>query len=284
MAADVANPLCKPLFILNVFLGIILFAEMNLAEFEGLDEYSLSNITTQVNDRCVLVAVHPTKLNSGLGSILRKLSQAFMYESRVSIGVLKQTDVSLISWQNSKSLDLIERGDLAFFPRKMTDRTCLLRPSWKKPPTAQSCPGSKTAEELLAFLNTKCETFRQLDGRLSPGGIAREKILENLYRVPHSLDPRKDSNSGPVNVASTCERIPLPSKEEFFHEYFFRSKPVVITGRKKYMCLNSENCKLKAQHFLYIIQTPLQRVLWTSRASNNLVRILETLRHGATFL
>ena len=246
MAADVANPFCKPLFILNVFWGIILFAELNLAEFEGLDEYALSNITTQVNDRCILVAVHPAKLNSDLGSILRKLSQAFKFESRVSIGVLKQTDVSLISWQNSKSPDLIERGDLAFFPRKMTDRTCLLKPSWEKPPTAQSYPGSKTAEELLTFLNTKCETFRQLDGSLSPGGIAREKILDDLYHVPHSLDPRKDS--GPVNIASTCERIPLPSKEKFFHEYFFRSKPVVITGRKKYLCLNSENCKLKAQH------------------------------------
>ena len=233
MAADVAKSLRKPLFILNVFVGIILFAEMNLAEFEALDEFSLSNITTQVNDRCILVAVHPAKLKSGLGSILRKLSQAFKYETRVSIGVLKQTDVSLISWQNSKSRDLIEQGDLAFFPRKMTDRTCLLKPSWEKPPpSAQPYPGSKTAEELLIFLNTKCETFRQLDGSLSPAGIAREKILENLYRVPNSLEPSKDSNYGPVNVASTCERIPLPSKEEFFHKYFFRSKPVVITGRK----------------------------------------------------
>ena len=130
MAADVAKSLCKPLFILNVFVGVIFFAEMNLTEFEALDEYTLSNITTQVNDRCILVAVHPAKLKSGLGSILRKLSHAFKYETRVSIGVLKQTDVSLISWQNSKSRDLIERGDLAFFPQKMTDRTCLLKPEY----------------------------------------------------------------------------------------------------------------------------------------------------------
>jgi len=232
MAAAMRSSCCKLLSILNVFVCTLLVVSINLAEFEVLDEYSLSTITTEVRDRCILVGLRPAK-NPGLDSILRRLSEAFKNETGVSVGLLKQADVSLISWQNSKSGDLIEGRDVAFFPRKITDRTCLLRPSWEKPPMAQQYLGSRTVEELLSFLNTKCATFRQLDGRLSPAGLARERILESLYRVPKSMDLSQDSRSGPINIASACKRIPLPSKEEFFHEYFFRSKPVVITGALK---------------------------------------------------
>ena len=235
MAAAMRSSCCKLLFILNVFVCTLLFVGINLAEFEVLDEYSLSTITTEVRDRCILVGLRPAK-NPGLDSIFRRLSEAFKNETGVSIGLLKQADVSLISWQNSKSGDLIEGRDLAFFPRKITDRTCLLRPSWEKAPMAQQYLGSRTVEELLSFLNTKCATFRQLDGRLSPAGLARERILESLYRVPKSMDLSQDSRSGPINIASACKRIPLPSKEEFFHEYFFRSKPVVITGENALSC------------------------------------------------
>lgn len=221
---------CKALFIMNVFFSITLLADTSLPRLEALGEYSLSNITEEVNDRCILVALHPAK-DSVLVSILRELSNAFKKETRVSIGVLKQIDASLISWQNSKNRDLIEGSDLAFFPRKRVDRTCLLKPNGQKPPTAQQYVGSRTAEELLAFLNKKCETFRQLDGSLSPAGLAKENILENIYRVPNKVDPTQDPNFGFINIASSCERIPMPSKEKFFHEYFFRSKPVVITGK-----------------------------------------------------
>lgn len=127
---------------------------------------------------------------------------------------------------------MVEQDDLAFFPRKMEDRSCLLKPSWEKPPKAQPYLGPRTVQELLAFMNKNCQTFRQLDGSLSPAGFAKDKILENLFRVHSSQDPSQlGSNSGPINIASECERIPMPSKEQFFQEYFLRSKPVVITGR-----------------------------------------------------
>jgi len=204
---------------------------MSIAEFEALDEYSLTNITASVRSACVLVALQPT---CELTSILHKLSQAFKNESSASIGVLKQSDSSSITWENSRSLDMVDQEDLAFFPRKLVDRTCLIQPSWQKPPKAERYYGSRTLQELLAFINAKCSTFRQLDGSLSSAGLARKRIIDNLYRVPNSDGPNHASYSGPVNIGSTCERIPLPSKEKFFHEYFFRSKPVVITGKKKF--------------------------------------------------
>jgi len=203
---------------------------MSIAEFEVLDEYSLTNITASVRSACVLVALQPT---CELTSILHKLSQAFKNESSASIGVLKQSDGSSITWENSRSLDMVDQEDLAFFPRKLVDRTCLIRPSWQKPPKAERYYGSRTLQELLAFINAKCGTFRQLDGSLLSAGLARKRIIDHLYRVPNSDGPSHASYSGPVNIGSTCERIPLPSKEKFFHEYFFRSKPVVITGALK---------------------------------------------------
>ena len=75
---------------------------------------------------------------------------------------------------------------------------------------------------LLLFLNSKCETFRTLDGNLSPQGERRLDILANLYHLPRIAFPA---------VAAECNRIKMPSKEEFLHEYLFRSKPVIIKGR-----------------------------------------------------
>lgn len=230
--AATTRSLLRPLrFKLFYLLHILLFAGMSIAEFEVLDEYSLTNITASVRSACVLVALQP---RCELTSILHKLSQAFKNESSVSIGVLKQSDGSSITWENSRSLDMVDQEDLAFFPRKLVDRTCLIRPSWQKPPKAERYYGSRTLQELLAFINAKCGTFRQLDGSLSSAGLARKRIIDHLYRVPNSDGPSHASYSGPVNIGSTCERIPLPSKEKFFHEYFFRSKPVVITGKKKF--------------------------------------------------
>ncbi|XP_068707148.1 bifunctional peptidase and (3S)-lysyl hydroxylase JMJD7-like [Montipora foliosa] len=219
------------LFMLHVFSVFTLFAGMNLASFEGLDEYSFSDISTKVNHCCILVALLPAE-DSSLVTVLLELSQAFEDEKRVKVGVLQRTDLKLVVWKNNTTRDLREDTDLAFYHRKKVDRTCLLRPSWEKPPIAERYVGPRTTEELLKFLNSNCATFRQLDGSLSPAGIKREKILQNLYRVPNSLDTSYDS--GPVNIATTCERIRLPSKDKFFQEYYLRSKPVVITGALKH--------------------------------------------------
>ena len=237
--ADSTGLLCfkSAIFILHILCCIFFRPDSTSADSEVLEEYSLSDVTRTVNERCILLALRP-KDDDNLVSILQKLSRAFKNDNRAKVGVLKQTDVSLIIWGKFKSQDIVGQDDLAFFPRKMEDRSCLLKPSWEKPPKAQPYLGSRTVQELLAFMNKKCQTFRQLDGSLSPAGFAKEKILENLYRVPNSQDPSQvGSNSGPIDIASECERIPMPSKEKFFQEYFLRSKPVVITGRTTLQCI-----------------------------------------------
>ncbi|XP_068735056.1 tRNA wybutosine-synthesizing protein 5-like isoform X2 [Montipora capricornis] len=228
------------LFMLHVFSVFTLFAGMNPASFEGLDEYSFSDISTKVNHCCILVALLPAE-DSSLVTVLLELSQAFEDEKRVKVGVLQRTDLKLVVWKNNTTRDLREDADLAFYHRKKVDRTCLLRPSWEKPSIAERYVGPRTTEELLKFLNSNCATFRQLDGSLSPAGIKREKILQNLYRVPNILDTSYDS--GPVNIATTCERIRLPSKDKFFQEYYLMSKPVVITGKLTSVVLSPKTIK-----------------------------------------
>jgi hypothetical protein len=60
-----------------------------------------------------------------------------------------------------------------------------------------------------------------LDGNLLAQGKRRLDILANLYRLPRIAFP---------GVAAECDRIKMPSKGEFLHEYLFRSKPVIIEG------------------------------------------------------
>jgi hypothetical protein len=81
--------------------------------------------------------------------------------------------------------------------------------------------GNVDAQLLLLYLNSKCETFRMLDGNLLAQGKRRLDILANLYRLPRIAFP---------GVAAQCDRIKMPSKGEFLHEYLFRSKPVIIEG------------------------------------------------------
>lgn len=207
---------------------LTLLTSIRPALSEGLDEYSLLNITDQVSNSCILLGLQPAD-SAALVTILRQLSHTFKGEKLVNIGVLKEEYLSMISWKSGKTLDLAEKNDLAFYRRKKIDRTCLMKPQWKNPPTAERYLGPRTTEKLVEFLNTNCATYRLLDGGLSVAGLRREKILRNLYRVPNSLDT--NSINGPINIADKCERISMPSKEKFIEEYYFRSKPVVITGK-----------------------------------------------------
>ncbi|XP_029195651.2 bifunctional peptidase and (3S)-lysyl hydroxylase JMJD7-like [Acropora millepora] len=221
----------SPLFIFCFSTVLTLLTSIRPALSEGLDEYSLLNITDQVSNSCILLGLQPAD-SAALVTILRQLSHAFKGEKLVNIGVLKEEYLSMISWKSGNTLDLAEKNDLAFYRRKKIDRTCLMKPQWKNPPTAERYLGLRTTEKLVEFLNTNCASYRLLDGGLSVAGLRREKILRNLYRVPNSLDT--NSINGPINIADKCERISMPSKEKFIEEYYFRSKPVVITGALKH--------------------------------------------------
>ncbi|KAL5006392.1 hypothetical protein ScPMuIL_015198 [Solemya velum] len=155
------------------------------------------------------------------------------------------------------------------FTRKTTDRTCLLQPTdqRKRPPTAF---GYKTSDFLLESINEKCGTYRTKKGLLTMKGLHRQYIHENIFHVHSILDSKNmstiyqgfldkegscqkgdgecncaksHSKNGILNLSlkfphttemAKCERISLPTREEFFHDYLKLSKPVIITDAMKH--------------------------------------------------
>ncbi|KAJ8023648.1 JmjC domain-containing protein 7 [Holothuria leucospilota] len=72
--------------------------------------------------------------------------------------------------------------DTAFFPRKKKDRSCLIKPL-KVRPRAESYDWGFDAESMLHFINSKCDTYKTLEGKRSHAGVFRDEILANLFHV-----------------------------------------------------------------------------------------------------
>ena len=208
---------------LSILLNIFLMRHVSVSA--NVHEFTLWDIAKRVDESCVLVIFSPA--SNELSDVLKSLLKAFASEPRVSLGFLRESETysELLRWKGGQKTALVAE-DLAFYPRKVSDRTCLIRP--EQTLKAERYQGARTFEALLEFLNSRCGTFRELDGALSHVGRERKRIVENLYSVPNNSNSAR--GEGPINLGSSCERIPMPTKEEFFHEYLFRSKPVIITG------------------------------------------------------
>lgn len=189
---------------------------------------------------------------------------AFQNEPEIFTGVC---DLQSFVWPSGKHLEIAgEATDLpaVVFARVQEDRTCLQKPAYHVVyPQSVAYNGPIFADTFVEFVNTHCNTFRRPDGRLNFKGLHREYILENLFSVaelPNSItisdifqnqnpDQQqayclKEDGSGqfhcreqPVTTQTKlfgnvpkCERIPMPSREDFFSNYLSRSKPVIITG------------------------------------------------------
>lgn len=72
--------------------------------------------------------------------------------------------------------------DIAFFPRKKKDRSCLVKPL-KVRPRAESYGWGFDVESMLQFINSKCNTYKTLEGKRSHAGLFRDEILANLFHV-----------------------------------------------------------------------------------------------------
>ncbi|XP_031574901.1 lysine-specific demethylase 8-like [Actinia tenebrosa] len=220
-----------------IAISLILITEKCLVlETIKLQEYSIEEITVLVKDSCVLVASQPT--NFTLISILQNLTEIFSKEPNVKIGLLREN--SFPANEKEQMLGKItayygkNRGLLMFYPKEILDRKCLLKPP-KKKLKSEEYNGDKTTSAILEFLNSKCGKFRTLQGGLPPERRMRDFILQNVYSIGEkslNKDKRNTGNgeAGPVNVGSICEKITMPTQEEFIHQYLFRSKPVIIKG------------------------------------------------------
>lgn len=223
-------------------LSIFITEKCLVQETQQLLEYSVEEITVLVQDSCVLVASQPGNLT--VISALQNLTEIFSKETNVKIGLLRENNFPANEKEQILGKVMAHKGKnsdlLLLYPKEVLDRKCLLKPpNRNKKLKCEEYKGDRTTAEILEFLNSKCGTFRNLQGGLSSEGRMRDFILQNIYRLGDYKSLNEDNmgnirngQSGPVNVGAMCEKITMPTKEEFIHQYLFRSKPVIIKGKK----------------------------------------------------
>ncbi|XP_071120831.1 jmjC domain-containing protein E-like [Mytilus edulis] len=216
----------------------------------------------------VLVESDDVFLPGDTGQLLRSLSEvSFQSEPFVQFGYI---NLKSFRWQNNQTLQTIKRehpsvNDIVLFPKSKVDRTCLL-PAKPLMPKVNVYKGSKSINLLVDFINNYCGTYRTVKGSVSYEGLHREEILKNLFSVSsisyvtsnyvfqeQVVDESCDKNTNKkeniicddkhdhqksfqktINQKQheipKCDRIKVPSKDDFFHDYLKLSRPVIIEG------------------------------------------------------
>ena len=200
--------------------------DLRVLDFQDLPEI--------LKESCILAVDVET---SPIHYVVQELFHAFSNEPLVKIvKLVNLLNVKLkrSEYSPEKPNEEADHGEslplknVVFFPRRRVERKCLLSTAAKFQPLGEQLSSSLTAKNLLSFLNSRCGSFRELNGTLNSLGRRREFILNNLFKVPTLTDQQ---HSDPrIQVSSHCDEINLPSKEEFIHKYLYRSKPVVIKG------------------------------------------------------
>lgn len=159
---------------------------------------------------CVLPCSHP------ITSVLTQVNHVFLKDPSVYIGFLSTNSTSDIAW---KTAPPDTPTHLAFYSKKVVDRTCILSPPKT---TFKATPyfGQIVPELLVQFLNEKCGTYRTITGGLNGAGLFHSFIMENLYHLEE--------------MSVECPKIQMPDQQTFFQQFLFRSKPVVIENGLKH--------------------------------------------------
>ena len=211
-----------------------------------LHRISLASLGGVLEHSCALLAIPP--YSHSIQTLLTELTVIFKDDPNVFIGLLvpqnveenfaadsgasttnKFTNASFvdeIAWKSAylQQVDQMKAQmdrpgpKLAFYQREPRDRTCLMMPP-KTKFQAEPYSGRLIVEMLVQFLNEKCGAFRTPKGTLTAAGLFHNHIMNHLYT--------------PKEMSEDCRRIKMPQMANFFQEYFFRSRPVVIENAVK---------------------------------------------------
>ena len=199
--------------------------------------------------------------------LLQTLSETtFSSEPAVHIGYI---NLETFIWPNNQHLKTKNNeqlynnnSNMVLFPKTKVDRTCLLT-STSPPPKVFVYKGAILINRLVDFINVHCDTFRTVKGSWSYEGLHREEIIKNLFSVESVSEVTSEQvfhthlsdqepcdkseehfcvksehsslnyNDGKFNEMPKCERISMPTKDYFFHNFLKISKPVIIEGGAK---------------------------------------------------
>lgn len=157
-------------------------------------------------------------------------------------------------WPNGKSLheENIETGEIVLFRKLKKDRTCLLPSPTKQSVAPVVFSGVSGLSTLVDFVNDGCETYLSPSGEgPSIEGLHRNEILRTMFHVKNISDvqskqvfhlkpfqycekkdksclDKKHKDHSNLHPMPKCEKVDLPTKSEFFHNYVKISKPVIF--------------------------------------------------------
>lgn len=239
----------------------------------GLKQFHPTEVLNIVENACLFalaISENDDVYKLQKEELLQTLSEtAFNLEPAVHIGYI---NLETFIWPNNQHLKIKDNeqvsnntiSNLVLFPKTKVDRTCLLT-SKSPPPKVFVYKGAILINRLVDFINVHCDTFRTVKGSHSYEGLHREEILKNLFTVEnvsevtseqvfhthrHLSDQEPcDKSEGHFCVKSEhsslnyngrkfsempkCERISMPTKDYFFHNFLKISKPVIIEGGVK---------------------------------------------------
>ena len=126
-----------------------------------------------------------------IGSISAAVKSIFKDDLTVTVGVV---DLGNFVWKPGRILQYAQEKsddlekDLVIFPKRKVDRTCLMTNLGKPYPQAEIFTGVLNLQNVVEFINIKCNTYRNVRGDVSIEGLHRLEILRTMYRVGEHTD------------------------------------------------------------------------------------------------
>ena len=171
---------------------------------------TLTDLPQLLTERCALIGVPPFPSTLDVQSLLLELSHIYREEATVFVGQFPPNTSNQILWKKSPQ----DGVHIALYERQLRDRECLLSPQ-RTTFHAYPYSGQVNVDVMVQFVNEKCSVFRTPHGYLTPEGLYHQHLMENLYI--------------PDQYSQDCEVLnKMPTRSEFFTNYLFRSRPVVI--------------------------------------------------------
>lgn len=177
---------------------------------------------------------------------LRNLSRSLSEDIGVFVGYIEISE----KWADETPINNgeLDVGDLVLF-KKMKKKMNFLVPS--PHPTHLDPIVYKRKEghtSLIDFVNVECEIYITENGTLSEQGVHREEIHRERFHVknisnvqfkdafhPNCFKEGEFCEANRNNIYQDVEKLPeceklenLPSKDEFFHKFVKKSKPVIF--------------------------------------------------------
>ena len=176
-----------------------------------------SDLLATVEESCALVGTCQAGCPLSFVLLLENLAEVYADDSSVFIGILV-LNPSVNSSDETYVSDKHNCEKLVFYPRQVRDRSCLLSPPAESLSKIQSTYTDPLVLNLLVqYLNHNCHAFRTPTGSMLPAGILHRELMSNLFHIAE-----------PVEQCQELDHI--PSVSEFFQDYLFHSRPLVIRG------------------------------------------------------